>query len=316
MNARPTPAPIPAVASANHLLVIAGPTAVGKTGVGIRLAQELGTDILSADSRQFYRELTIGTAKPTAAEMRRVPHHFVDSHSIGEDYNAGAFERDALQRLAEIFRRKTTAVAVGGSGLYLKLLCDGMDAVPAVRLGVREALIARLDGEGLPALQQQLRVLDPAYYATVDLRNPQRVIRALEVCLGTGLPYSSFRQNQPAPRPFRITKIALNRDRADLYDRIDRRMEAMLAQGLVGEARSLWPYRHHNALQTVGYSEVFGFLDGQYGEAEMVRLLKQNSRRYAKRQLTWFRRQEGYAWFHADDYAGVRAYVREKISEE
>jgi tRNA dimethylallyltransferase len=298
-----------------HLIVIAGPTAVGKTDVSIRLARELGTEILSADSRQFYREMTIGTAKPSPEEMQDVRHHFVNSHSITEAYNAGAFEQDALHCLEQLFQCHDTAVVVGGSGLYLKILCDGMDAIPDTGPGIREDLIGRLEREGLPTLQAQLLTLDPAYYATVDLQNPQRIVRALEVCLSTGQPYSSYRRNTNVQRPFRQIKIVLERDRADLYDRIDRRMDLMLAQGLVEEARSLLPYRHHNALQTVGYTEVFGYLDGQYDEGEMVRLLKQNSRRYAKRQLTWFRREEGYTWFRAEDYEGLIHYIQEQLGK-
>lgn len=295
-----------------HLIVLAGPTAVGKTDASIRLARELGTEILSADSRQFYREMTIGTAKPSAEEMQGVRHHFVNSHSITEAYSAGAFEQDALQCLEQLFQRHETAIVVGGSGLYLKILCDGMDPIPDTRPGIREELITTLDREGLPPLQAQLQRLDPAYYATVDLQNPQRVIRALEVCLSTGQPYTCFRRNTPVQRPFQVIKVGLERDRTDLYDRINRRVDGMLAQGLVAEARSLLPFRHHNALQTVGYTEVFGFLDGQYDEAEMVRLLKQNSRRYAKRQLTWFRREEGYTWLPAEDTEGLLRYVRQQ----
>ena len=190
-----------------------------------------------------------------------------------------------------------------------------MDAIPDTAPGIREELIGRLEHERLPALQVQLQTLDPAYYATVDLQNPQRIVRALEVCLSTGRPYSSFRQNTTVQRPFQCIKIVLERDRADLYDRIDWRMDGMLAQGLMEEARSLLPYRHHNALQTVGYTEVFGYLDGQYDEAEMVRLLKQNSRRYAKRQLTWFRREAGYTWFGAEDYEGLLRYVQGQLEK-
>lgn len=298
-----------------YLIVLAGPTAVGKTDISIRLAKELGTEILSADSRQFYREMSIGTAKPSAEEMQGVRHHFVNSHSITESYSAGAFEQDALQCLEQLFQRHDTAIVVGGSGLYLKILCDGMDPIPNTRPGIREELVTRLEREGLPALQAQLQQLDPDYYATVDLQNPQRVIRALEVCLSTGQPYTSFRRNTTVKRPFQVIKIVLERDRTDLYDRINRRMDRMLAQGLVAEARSLLPFRHHNALQTVGYTEVFGFLDGQYAEAEMVRLLKQNSRRYAKRQLTWFRREEGYTWLPAADIEGLLCCVREGLEK-
>jgi tRNA dimethylallyltransferase len=299
--------------STKYLIVIAGPTAVGKTDVSICLAKELNTEIISADSRQFYREMRIGTAKPTAVEMQGVVHHFIDSHSIREEYNAGAFERDALRCLEGIFERKDTAVVVGGSGLYLKILTDGMDTIPDVRPGIREELMVQLEQKGLPDLLEQLQSLDPEYYAAVDRQNPQRVIRALEVCLSTGKSYSSFRKNTSVIRPFHMIKVVLERDREDLYDRINRRMDLMLEQGLLEEARALLPYRHHNALQTVGYSEVFDYLDGKYDEAEMIRLLKQNSRRYAKRQLTWFRRETGYRWFRADDYEGMLHYIKEQL---
>lgn len=276
------------------LLVIAGPTAVGKTAYCVELAKNLQTDVVSADSRQFYRELTIGTAKPTPEEMQGVTHHFIDSHSIAETYTAGQYERDCLALLDELFQKKDVVILTGGSGLFLKVVTDGMDEMPDPDPELRQELRGRLETEGLPALLNELRRLDPIFYEKIDRQNPVRVLRALEVCLTTGQPYSRLRTGKKAERPFESKKICLTRPREQLYARIDARMDAMLAAGLVDEARALLPYRHHNALQTVGYQEVFGFLDGAYDHDEMVRLLKRNSRRYAKRQMTWFRNQGEY----------------------
>lgn len=305
----PHPASNIAHRTSNFLLAVVGPTAVGKTELCVRLARHFGAEIVSADARQFFRELNIGTAKPTADEQGGVPHHFVDSHGIAETYNAGAFERDALGKLDELFARTPVAVLTGGAGLYIRLVTEGMDEMPPADPEIRARLKEIFEREGLAPLLTQLDQLDPTYAATVDRDNPQRIMRALEVCLSAGQPYSAFRQGKKAERPFRTVKIGLNRDRPELYDRIDRRMDAMLAAGLVEEARSLLPYRHHNALQTVGYSEVFDYLDGRYDYAEMVRLLKRNSRRYAKRQLTWFTRDPGIRWFHPGDYEAIVQYA-------
>jgi tRNA dimethylallyltransferase len=290
------------------LIVIAGPTAVGKTDFCVRLAQALQTEVISADSRQFYRELNIGTAKPSEAELQGVPHHFINSHSIDTLYSAGAFERDALAVLDTLFETKDVVLLTGGSGLYIKAVCEGLDDLPETPPELRSELMQRLETEGLEVLQAQLQTLDPVYCAQNDLQNTQRVVRALEVSLLTGKPYSSFREHQPAQRPFEIVQIALDRDREELYRRIDVRMDAMLAAGLVEEVRSLLTYRSHNALQTVGYKEVFDHLDGLYDYNEMVRLLKRNSRRYAKRQITWFKHQGNFKWFQANDFEGVKNY--------
>lgn len=278
------------------LLVITGPTAVGKTDLCVRLAQQLKTEIVSADSRQLFRELSIGTAKPTAAEMQGVPHHFINSHSISEEYNAGRFEQDALAVLADLFERHSVVILTGGSGLYLQAVTEGFDALPAVEPGVRSQIKAELEAQGLGPLVEELARLDPVTYARIDRQNPQRVVRALEICRGTGQPFSFFHAAKAADRPFRTIKIALTRERDELYQRIDARMDQMLAQGLEAEARALYPHRHHNALQTVGYQELFAYFEGEYDYAEAVRLLKRNSRRYAKRQLTWLRRDAEYQW--------------------
>lgn len=283
------------------LLVIAGPTAVGKTALCIRLAKSLATDVVSADSRQLYRELTIGTAKPTPAEMDGVTHHFINSHSITDSVNAGRYERACLALLDELFRKHDVVILSGGTGLYINAVCFGLDDMPPVDQALRENLFHRLQTEGLAALQTELRQLDPVYAETADLQNPVRVTRALEVCLSTGQAYSSFRRQQSTERSFRSVLVALDRPRDELYARIDARMDTMLAAGLVDEVRSLLPYRHLPALQTVGYQEVFPYLEGTYEYDEMIRLLKRNSRRYAKRQLTWFRNQGDYQWVRPED---------------
>ncbi|AKD54333.1 tRNA (adenosine(37)-N6)-dimethylallyltransferase MiaA [Spirosoma radiotolerans] len=290
------------------LLVIAGPTAVGKTALCVQLAKALKTDVISADSRQLYRELSIGTAKPTLEEMDGVSHHFVDSHSILDPVNAGRYERECLALLDELFKTKEVVILSGGTGLYINAVCFGLDDMPAVDPSLRERLFARLQQEGLEKLQSELRLLDPVYAQTADLQNPVRVTRALEVCLSTGEPYSSFRRRNTTERPFRSVLIALERPRDELYTRIDGRMDTMLKAGLVDEVRSLLPYRQLAALQTVGYQEVFPYLDGLYDYEEMVRLLKRNSRRYAKRQLTWFRNQGKYKWVSPEDLIKYRMY--------
>ncbi|MBK0403938.1 tRNA (adenosine(37)-N6)-dimethylallyltransferase MiaA [Adhaeribacter sp. BT258] len=300
-------------AKTKFLIVIAGPTAVGKTDLSIKLAQHFNTEILSADSRQFFREMNIGTAKPTPAEQQNIRHHFIDSHSISEDYNAGQFEADALDILDKLYQEKDVAILVGGSGLYVRALCEGMDEMPEVAPEIREELNQKLEAEGLETLCLELEKLDPEYFAQVDKANPQRVVRALEVCLVSGRPYSYFRNQQKKQRPFRIIKIGLTRNREELYKRIDLRMDQMLAQGLLDEAKSLEQYKTHNALQTVGYTEIFDFLEGKYDWAEAVRLLKRNSRRYAKRQLTWFRKDPEFTWFEASQEKEILHFIEAEM---
>ena len=284
------------------LLTVAGPTAVGKTALTVALAQQLSTEIISADSRQFFREMSIGTAKPTPEEMQGVPHHFVDSHSITEDYSAGRFAAEAEARLARLFVRYPVVIATGGSGLYLQALTDGLDELPAVPPAVRQQLQHELATVGLASLVAELAATDPVAHARLDLQNHQRVLRALEITRGTGRPFSSFHLGpaavaaKAAARPFRVEKVALTREREELYQRIDQRVLHMLEAGLVAEVERLLPFRQHNALQTVGYQEIFGYLDGAYDYAEAVRLLQRNTRHYAKRQLTWLRRDPDYAW--------------------
>lgn len=283
------------------LLVIAGPTAVGKTALCVELAQKLHTEIISADSRQFYRELSIGTAKPTQEEQGGIKHHFIDSHSIQEYFSPGDFEREALILLQKLFQQHEVVILTGGSGLYIKALLEGLDEMPEVDLALREQLMQQLSSEGIGPLWEQLQRLDPAYAAQVDQQNPQRIVRALEVCLSTSKPYSDFRKKQSADRPFQSIKICLDRPREELYARIDQRMDQMLAQGLVQEAIKYQDFQHLYALKTLGYKEVYGHLRGEYDEAEMIRLLKRNSRHYAKKQLTWFKHQGEFKFMHPDE---------------
>jgi len=279
-----------------RLIAIVGPTAVGKTAAAIDLAERLGTEIISADSRQFYREMSIGTAKPSAEQLARVKHHFVDSHSVSEEYSAGDFERDALALLDRLFRERDTVVMVGGSGLFVRALCEGLDDLPKAPPGLREKLNLVFETQGIAPLREKLLAADPAYCRTADLDNPQRVIRALEVFETTGKPLSSFQHRKTAERPFSVTTIGLNRDRKELYERIDRRVDGMMAAGLLDEVRSLLPYRHMPALRTVGYAEIFAHLDGKTSLREAVDRIKQNTRRYAKRQVTWFRKYGRTVW--------------------
>jgi tRNA dimethylallyltransferase len=284
------------------LVVIAGPTAVGKTALCVQLAHTLQTEIISFDSRQCYRELAIGTAKPSEHEQDGVKHHFIDSHSIHDYFSPGDFERDALALLDTLFIKHDVVLATGGSGLYLKALVEGLDEMPEVDLSLRESLMARLtEPAGLEALYQELHVLDPDYAQQVDPQNPQRIVRALEVCLSTGNSYTYFRKAQKANRPFRVLMFCLDRPREELYARINARMDAMLAQGLVDEAKQYSEFKSNYALKTLGYKEVYGFLAGEYDEVEMIRLLKRNSRNYAKKQLTWFRHQAEFTWLHPDE---------------
>ncbi|KQS31427.1 tRNA (adenosine(37)-N6)-dimethylallyltransferase MiaA [Dyadobacter sp. Leaf189] len=291
------------------LIVIAGPTAVGKTALSVKLGLDLDTEIISADSRQFFRELNIGTAKPSTEELRQVVHHFINSHSIQQTYSAGDFERDVIKLLKAHFEHSDYMIMTGGSGFYIKAVLEGLDDLPAPAPGLREKLTDKLVAEGLDVLQKEIAAVDPGFAATSELSNPQRVIRALEVYYTTGTPISEYKLRNVKSRDFEPICIAVNRDRTELYNRIDKRIDIMLQDGLVDEVKSLVPYRSHQALQTVGYKEVFEFLDNKYDESEMIRLLKQNSRRYAKRQLTWFRHQGDFKWFDVEDYDNIRAYI-------
>jgi tRNA dimethylallyltransferase len=287
------------------VVVIAGPTAVGKTDICVRLAKRLNTVVVSADSRQLYRELTIGTAKPSAVELDNVPHYFIDSHSITAPISAGQYEREALALLDTLFKTLDLVILTGGTGLYINAVLRGLDEMPEGDPVLRGQLQLQFEAEGIAPLQARLLQLDPAYAALADLNNTQRVMRALEVCLTTGKPYSLFRQRTATDRPFETKLIALQRPREELYARIDQRMDSMLANGLIDEVKGLADFRHTPALQTVGYKEVFPFLDGDCDHSTMVETLKRNSRRYAKRQLTWFRHQNQFQWFSPDEEEGI-----------
>ena len=280
----------------SELIIVLGPTAVGKTDYSIDLALKHGSPVISCDSRQIYREMKIGTAPPSEEQLARVPHYFIGSRSITEPYTAGKYELDALALLDELFRDHSTLVMAGGSGLYIDALCNGLDAFPDVDPGVREDLMRRLETEGLESLRFELRRLDPATYDTIDTANRQRVVRALEVCIGTGRPFSSYKTSAARERPFSIRKIGLTRDRGELYDRIDRRVDLMMAAGLEQEVRGLLPYRNLPALNTVGYREFFGYFDGLYPLEEAVRLVKRNTRHYAKKQLSYWGRDDSIGW--------------------
>lgn len=271
------------------LLVIAGPTGVGKTELSLSLAERLGSPIINADSRQLYREIPIGTAAPTPAELARVQHYFVGTHSVTEDYNAGQYERDALSLLEQLFLTHDTIVLTGGSMLYIDAVCRGFDDIPQASSALRQQVQEQYRAQGIGWLQTEVERLDPDYYAIVDQQNPQRLLHALEVTLAAGKPYSAYRTGAKKTRSFRIIKVLLTRDRSELYARIDKRVDSMLAQGMEEEARRVYPLRACNALHTVGYNELFSYFDGSISREEAIRLIKQNSRHYAKRQLTWYR---------------------------
>jgi len=284
------------IESQKKLFVIVGPTASGKTAAGIQLANKLHTEIISADSRQFYREMAIGTAKPTPDELAQAKHHFVNSHSVTDSFNVGDFEQQGLALLDELFKTNDNVIMVGGSGLYIKAICEGFDQLPDVDPAIRERLNNELIEQGISYLQGKLKQADPQYYTEVDLNNPQRIIRALEVFESSGHPFSSYRKANLKQRPFDIVKYGLLWPREVLYDRINRRVDMMVEQGLVDEVRSLLPYRHLNALQTVGYAEIFDYLVGKTDLPTAIAAIKQNTRRFAKRQMTWFNKDKEIKW--------------------
>ena len=282
------------------LVVVAGPTASGKTAAAIELANHYHTVIVSADSRQFYKEMSVGTAKPTDNELSAARHYFINSHAITAPFSAGDYEKKALILLDELFKVHDKVILVGGSGLFIKAVCEGFDEFPDPTPGIREKLNAYLDEKGIAFLQEKLKAADPEYYHQVDLNNPQRVIRALEVFESTGKPYSSFRSKKVNARPFIVVKFGLTLPREVLYQRINHRVDEMVKQGLVEEVRSLLPYRNINALNTVGYSELFDYFDGKIDLDDAIAAIKQNTRRFAKRQMTWFNKDKEITWLAAD----------------
>lgn len=292
---------------------IVGPTGIGKTALSIELAKNLKTEIISCDSRQFYKELKIGTAAPSSEELSLVPHHFIGNLSIAQDYSVGDFEKDALRKINELFNKYDQLIMVGGSGLYEKAVNEGLDNFPDIDSKVREDLMVEIQEKGLSYLQEELKKIDPEYYSQVDYNNPVRVMRALEIFRGTGKPYSSFRKNLVEKRNFTSVKIGLTASRDLIYDRINKRVDLMMEKGLLEEVISLQSYRHKNALQTVGYKELFDYLDGNSSLEFAVNEIKKNSRRYAKRQLTWYRRDESVNWFDYQSTQEIVDFVTEKI---
>ena len=298
-----------------RLIVVVGPTASGKTDLSIALARHYNAPILSTDSRQVYKGLPIGTAYPSEEQLQSVEHHFIAERELTEDFNCGQYEKEALERLDTLFKSVNTVVAVGGSGLYIRALCEGMDSLPEADATLREQLATRLQNEGVECLANQLRELDPEYYQVVDRNNPARIMRALEVCLSSGQKYSELRKGERKERDFQIVKIGVSMPREQLYDRVNRRVEMMIAAGLEAEARSVLAYRHCNSLHTVGYSEMFDYFDGKTTLDEAIELIKRNTRHYAKRQMTWFRRDEQIAWFAPTDYQQIIKYIDSQFGE-
>jgi len=280
----------------NHLIAVVGPTALGKTRLAISLARHFGAEIISADSRQFYKEMAIGTAVPGPEELQAVRHHFIQHISITQPYSVGDFEREALVRLNQLFPKHPVMVLAGGSGLYIDAVTRGLDDFPRVPPEIRKGLNTRLEADGLQSLQEELGKRDPEYAATVDLQNPHRVIRALEICIGTGRPYSAYREGKRQARPFRVVTLGLEAPRELLYKRIEARVDLMMQEGLLDEARKVYEFRHLNALNTVGYKELFGYLEGRTDLETALSEIKKNTRRFAKRQLTWFRKQPDIHW--------------------
>lgn len=297
-----------------YLISIVGPTAVGKTAAAIQIAKHYHTEIISADSRQLFREMTIGTAKPSDDELSQTHHHFINSHRVTESFNVGDFEKQGLTILNQIFEQHNIAIMAGGSGLYVNAIINGFDDLPAALPEIREKLNQLLSTEGIDVLRQKLLTADPAYYKQVDLNNPQRLIRALEVCESTGKPYSSFRKGSQAKRGFNIIKIGLDLPREELYDRINQRVDLMVTNGLIDEVKALTQYRCLNALNTVGYSEIFDYLDGKTDLNAAIASVKQNTRRFAKRQLTWFRKDKGIQWFNPTDALTMIDYIDTTIA--
>lgn len=291
------------------LIVITGPTAVGKTTLCLEVAKHFGIPVINADSRQIFRELKIGTARPTEAQMKEVRHYFVGMLGLEDYYSASLFEQQALELLGQLFPVNDYALMAGGSMMYIDAVCNGIDDIPTVDDQTRDTLKRRLAEEGLERLCDELRQLDPEYYEIVDRQNPRRVVHALEICIMTGKTYTSFRRREQRERPFNIVKIGLNRPREELYERINQRVDQMMTDGLLEEARRLLPQRNLNALNTVGYKELFDYFDGRWTLEEAVERIKGNTRRYARKQLTWYKKDEQVRWFHPDETDKITDFI-------
>lgn len=295
------------------LVVLIGPTGVGKTALSLRLAEALNACIISADSRQLYADLKIGTAAPTAEEMQRVPHHMVGTLKLTDYYSAAQYETEVMALLEILFQERDNVLLTGGSMMYIDAVCKGIDDIPTVDAETRQLLMQKYESEGLEQLCAELRLLDPEYYKVVDLKNPKRVIHALEICYMTGRTYTSYRTQQTKQRPFRIIKIGLTRPREELYERINQRVLQMMADGLEAEARSVYPYRHLNSLNTVGYKEMFRYFDGEWTLPFAIEKIQQNSRIYSRKQMTWFKRDDEIRWFHPDEETAILQYLSQQL---
>jgi tRNA dimethylallyltransferase len=292
------------------LIVLIGPTGVGKTDLSLRIAKEFSTEIVSADSRQLYADLKIGTAAPTEEQLACVPHHLVGTLQLTDYYSAARYEEEAMAVITRLFESHDTVLLTGGSMMYVDAVCNGIDDIPTVDAETRELMMHRYNEEGLERLCAELRLLDPEYYSIVDLKNPKRVIHALEICYMTGRTYTSYRTQQKKERPFRIFKVGLRREREELYERINRRVDIMMEQGLLDEAKRFYPYRTLNSLNTVGYKELFSYLDGECTLEFAVEKIKQNSRIYSRKQMTWFKRDESIHWFHPDQEEQIMELIK------
>lgn len=296
-----------------NLIVLIGPTAVGKTELSLQLAEHYKTCIISADSRQLYKDLEIGTAAPTPSQLQRVKHYFIGTLKLTDYYSAAQYETDVLSLLDTLFLEQDTIVLTGGSMMYIDAVCKGIDDIPTVDEDTRKLLLDRYEAEGLDRLCSELKLLDPEYYKIVDLKNPKRVIHALEICYMTGKTYTSFRTRTNKKRPFNIIKIGLTRDREELYQRINQRVDLMIEEGLIDEGKSVYPYRHLNSLNTVGYKEIFNYLDGTWELPFAIDKIKQNSRIYSRKQMTWFKRDQEIKWFHPEQKTEIFEYLRQSI---
>lgn len=295
------------------LIVLIGPTGVGKTELSLRLAEQLHTCILSADSRQLYRDLKIGTAAPTPEQLARVKHYFVGTLGLADYYSAAQYEAEVLKLLETLFQTHDTVLLTGGSMMYIDAVCQGIDDIPTVDAETRQLMLHKYETEGLEHLCAELRLLDPEYYRIVDLKNPKRVIHALEICYMTGRTYTSFRTREKKQRPFRILKVGLTRPREELYERINNRVDQMMADGLLEEARRVYPHKSYNSLNTVGYKELFQYLDGTWTLPFAIEKIKQNSRIYSRKQMTWFKRDADIRWFHPDEETEILSYVHSSL---
>ena len=296
------------------LIVLIGPTGVGKTELSLSIAEHFHTSILSSDSRQLYADLKIGTAAPTPEQLARVPHHFVGTLKLTDYYSAAQYEADVMKKLEELFSLNEVVVLTGGSMMYVDAICKGIDDIPTVDKETRELMLQKYAEEGLDHLCAELKLLDPEYYQIVDLKNPKRVIHALEICYMTGKSYTSFRTQSTKKRPFRIIKIGLTREREELYERINRRVDEMLDAGLLEEVKAVYPYKELNSLNTVGYKELFKYLDGEWTLEFAIEKIKQNSRIYSRKQMTWFKRDNEIHWFHPDQKEEIMNYINEQLA--